>query len=50
MFRAVNEQVAVFTLFFLLTAQTVAWGHEGHRVVALFAEHYMTPGRTDQGR
>jgi hypothetical protein len=41
--RFLRGQGAAFMVL-LLAAQTgFAWGHEGHVVIALIAEHYMSP-------
>jgi hypothetical protein len=43
MFERLRGQFAAHIMIALSTAQLgVAWGHEGHEVVALIAEHYMT--------
>jgi hypothetical protein len=44
MLRLVRQRGTVFLGVMLLTAQlALAWGHEGHQVIGLIAEHYMTP-------
>ena len=43
MLRLVTRQgAASLALLFLAAQMGFAWGHEGHKVVALIAEHYMT--------
>ena len=41
---------AALALSFALTSQAVAWGFEGHRIIAEIAEQYLTPETAHQVR
>jgi hypothetical protein len=38
----VRVALAVLLTFTCIPQRCLAWGHEGHQVIALIAEHYMT--------
>lgn len=42
------RRIAVFALLAIITPQSWGWGREGHRLVGLVAEHYLTPAAREQ--
>lgn len=51
MLKLVRRQVSASVVLLVPPQMGFAWGHEGHRVIALIAEHYMTgEGKTKAGQ
>jgi hypothetical protein len=48
--KQLNSLIAAFMACLLMTGQALAWGSEGHRIVAEIAEQYLEPTTTRQVR